>query len=255
MIRGLLLAVQFFTAVPVRKSLPIGRKETIWMLTLYPLVGAMIGAVSWSAAALASGPGGTGPFLTAFVLVLLSAALSGGLHLDGWADTGDAYFSYRERDKRLEIMGDPRIGAFGTMALLFLLLGKLVVLTDLISRGGLVPAFVVFVPFAARAGLAIYLSVSKQAKHSGLLVFFMEKLGRFPLALPAAVLLASGGAAAAVWSGSLLFPVVAVIAVPVAVLFFRSWTARNFGGATGDLAGAFIEGCEMLLWTILLFCT
>jgi adenosylcobinamide-GDP ribazoletransferase len=254
MIRGFLLAVQFFTAVPVRKNLPIGRKETIWMFTLNPVVGALIGAVSWSAAALAAGPGGTGPFLTAFILVLMLAVLSGGLHLDGWADMGDAYFSYRDQNKRLEILGDPRIGAFGTMALLFLLLGKLAVLTELIGREGLMPAFIVFVPFAARAGLSIYLSVSQQAKRSGVLVFFIGKLKGVRIGIPAAAMLALGGTAAAAWSDSLLFPAVGAAAVLMAVLFFRSWTVRNFGGATGDLAGAFVEGCELLLWTILLFC-
>ncbi|KZE38456.1 hypothetical protein AV656_05980 [Bhargavaea cecembensis] len=254
MIRGLLLAIQFFTAVPVRKNLPIGRKEAIWMFTLNPVVGALIGAVSWSAAALAAGPGGTEPFLTAFVLVLMLAVLSGGLHLDGWADMGDAYFSYREKNKRLEILGDPRIGAFGTMALLFLLLGKLAVLSELIGREGLVPAFAVFVPFAARAGLSIYLSITAQAKRSGVLVFFIGKLEGFRIGIPAAAMLALGGAAAAAWSESLLFPAVGVAAVFVAVLIFRNWTVRNFGGATGDLAGAFVEGCELLLWTILLFC-
>lgn len=254
MIRGFLLAVQFFTAVPVRKNLPIGRKESIWMFILNPLVGALIGAVSWTAAALAAGPGGTGPFLTAFILVLMLAVLSGGLHLDGWADTGDAYFSYRDKNKRLEILGDPRIGAFGTMALLFLLLGKLAVLTELMAREGLVTAFIVFVPFAARAGLSIFLSVSPQAKRSGLLVFFKEKLEGFPVFIPAATMLAAGGAAAAVWSGNVVFPAAAATAVIIAVPLFRNWAVRNFRGATGDLAGAFVEGCELLLWTILLFC-
>lgn len=254
MIRGFLLALQFFTSVPVRKNLPIGRSETIWMFTLYPVVGALIGGVSWSAAALAAGPGGTGPFLTAFILVLLFAVLTGGLHLDGWADTGDAYFSYRDRYKRLEIMGDPRIGAFGTMALLFLIIGKLAVLTEWIGREGMVPAVILFVPFAARAALAIYFASSPQAKPSGLFVFFKEKLEGFPIGILAAFLLVAGGLAVAAWSGSLLFPSVAVASVLGAVLFFRRWTIKNFGGATGDLAGAFVEGCELLLWTVLLIC-
>ena len=76
-----------------------------------------------------------GTFLTAVFIVLTGIVLTGGLHLDGWADTGDAFFSYRDREKRLEILEDPRLGAFGTMALVFLIVVKIALFNELLSRG------------------------------------------------------------------------------------------------------------------------
>lgn len=253
MINGFLLALQFFTSVPVRKNLPIGGRETVWMFTLYPIVGGLIGLAAWAASALLSGPAGTGPLLSAFAAVLVFAVFSGGLHLDGWADMGDAYFSYRDREKRLEIMGDPRIGAFGTMALLFLLLGKIAVLNEVIMRGGAGWMVFMLVPFAARAGLALYCSSAPQAKDSGLLVFLGSKAGGARVGIPAALMLLAGLAAASAGLGTVALPAAFLLVVLVAVAGFRQWTIRNFGGATGDLAGAFVEGSELLLWTVLLF--
>ncbi|SIT69874.1 adenosylcobinamide-GDP ribazoletransferase [Edaphobacillus lindanitolerans] len=255
MINGFLLAIQFFTSVPIRKSLPIGQREAVWMFTLYPAVGALIGLAAWTVCAVVTGPGGGGSFLAAFAVVLVFALLSGGLHLDGWADTGDAYFSYRDREKRLEIMADPRIGAFGTMALLFLLIGKLAVLNELIARGGPGPVHFLLVPFAARAGLALFYAHVRPAKGSGLLAFLKGKADGPQVGIPGLAVLAAGTAAAALVSGSVLPAAAIALAVLVSVLAFGKWSVRNFGGATGDHAGAFVEGCEGLLWTVLLFFT
>ncbi|MET3575755.1 adenosylcobinamide-GDP ribazoletransferase [Bhargavaea ullalensis] len=253
MIRGFLLAVQFFTAVPVRRNLPIGRRETVWMFTLYPAVGALIGLAAWGASFLLSGPAGTGSFLSAFAAVLLFAVLSGGLHLDGWADTGDAFFSYRDREKRLEILGDPRIGAFGTMALLFLVAGKLAVLNELISRGGLGWVHFMIVPFAARAGLAMFYGTVPTAKDSGLLAFLKKRADGMQVVVPGLLVLIAGLAAAGLFIGTPEVPLAILAAILAAVFLSGRWAVRHFGGATGDLAGAFVEGSELLLWIVLLF--
>ena len=61
------------------------------------------------------------PLAAAFFVWLSLIFLTGGLHLDGWMDASDAFFSYRDKQKRLEIMKDPRVGAFGVLSIIVLL--------------------------------------------------------------------------------------------------------------------------------------
>ena len=69
---------------------------------------------------------------TAFSIVLLGILLSGGLHMDGFIDTSDAFFSYKDRMKRFEILDDPRVGAFGVMAVVLLIVGKVIIVSEVL---------------------------------------------------------------------------------------------------------------------------
>ncbi|WP_148091983.1 adenosylcobinamide-GDP ribazoletransferase, partial [Paenibacillus sp. 598K] len=74
------------------------------------------------------------PTLPAAVLVLIAwAALTGGLHLDGWMDTADGVLSHRSRERMLEIMRDSRVGAMGVIAGTLLLMFKLSLLASLLA--------------------------------------------------------------------------------------------------------------------------
>ena len=103
--------------------------------------------------------------------------LTGGLHMDGFADMGDAFFSYRDKEKRLEILDDPRIGAFGAMALILLIVVKIALLEELIHRNIELLPFFIAVPFLARAGMNVYFSSTRLAKEKGIAHFFKGKLG------------------------------------------------------------------------------
>src|SRR5699024_7898278 len=60
----------------------------------------------------------------AFLLWLFIIIFTGGLHLDAWIDCSDAYFSYQDQEKRLHIMKDSRIGAFGVLSVIVLLAAR-----------------------------------------------------------------------------------------------------------------------------------
>ena len=115
---GLLLAIQFFTSVPIRKELPMERKSVTAMYIALPFIGGLIGLAMYGVAMLFTDGIGTGSLLASVFVVVAGIVLTGGLHMDGFADTGDAFFSYRDKEKRLEILDDPRLGAFGTMAVI-----------------------------------------------------------------------------------------------------------------------------------------
>lgn len=247
---GLLLAFQFFSAIPVRKEVPVKSPQVTAMYSFLPLVGAVIGTMLALALWLMRDVAEVGPLLAAFILALLLWGLTGGLHMDGLADTGDAYFSHRSRGRRLEIMGDPRIGAFGAMVLIFAIAGKIILLAELIPA---MPLFVMAaIPIISRIGLPILSLYSTPAKPDGLAAHFGRLANRRTVAL-----------AMAAWALSLFFILGAACGWPLALALFAvtglalwlygNWCNRNFGGVTGDLLGAYAEGMELMLWGMLLF--
>jgi len=253
-VNGLLLAFQFFTSVPIRKELPMDRKDVTGMYVALPFVGGLIGLAMYSVAVLFTNVIGTGSLLASVFVVVAGIALTGGLHMDGFADMGDAFFSYRDKEKRLEIMDDPRIGAFGTMALVLLIIVKIALIQELLHRGDGFLLFFIAVPLLARAGMNVYFSTTLLAKEKGIAHFFKEKMATRSLMAWSI----GTGIAVVVVLGFILHsigvPVVLLIVVSGAVLVFRSWSLKHFGGVSGDLCGAFIEGTEALLWLAIIIC-
>jgi adenosylcobinamide-GDP ribazoletransferase len=251
---GLLLAVQFFTAIPIRKELPLGRREVTAMYVALPFVGGAIGLAMYGVSELLLNFLGFGTFLAAVLIVLTGIILTGGLHLDGWADTGDAFFSYNEREKRLEILDDPRLGAFGTMGLVLLIIVKIALFNEILMRGTENIALFIAIPFLARAAMNLYFSTVRLAKDKGIAHFFKEKISTnrligWTLVSGAVILFAVGFVL-----NSLLIPVVIAAVLAIAFFMFRNWSLKHFGGVSGDLCGAFIEGMEAVLWlTVLCF--
>ncbi len=251
---GILLALQFFTAIPVKKELPLGRKEVTAMYVALPFVGAAIGLAIYAVSVFMLDVVHVGPLLAAVFVLLAGIVLTGGLHLDGWADTGDAFFSYRDRDKRLEILDDPRLGAFGTMALVLLIVVKIALFHEILVRGTGNLALFIVIPFLARAALNVYFTTVPLAKDKGIAHFFKEKMtGRVVIGcsvVSSVVVLVAVGLV----MNSLLLAMGLFVVLVVVLFGFRSWSLKHFGGVSGDLCGAFIEGTEALLWmTVLCF--
>ncbi|MFJ7934273.1 adenosylcobinamide-GDP ribazoletransferase [Sporosarcina sp. NPDC096371] len=249
---GMLLALQFFTAVPINKELPLGRKEVTTMYVALPFVGAAIGFAMYAVSLLMLDVVNVSTLLASVVILLVGIVLTGGLHLDGWADTGDAFFSYRDRAKRLEILDDPRLGAFGTMALVLLIVVKIALFNEILLRGTGSMALFIAIPFLARAGLNVYFSTTRLAKEKGIAHFFKEKMAGnvvmgCSLASSVLVLIAVGW-----WMNSIWIPVGLSVVLAIALFVFRRWSLKHFGGVSGDLCGAFIEGTEVLLWMTVL---
>lgn len=231
--RGALAAVGFLTLVPVpavaTEDLPLGR---FW----FPLVGAGIGAAAggvdwWLTPLLGRG-------LAAVAAVAVLAISTGGLHLDGLADTADGFFGGHSREQRLAIMRDPRLGAFGTIAVVLVLLGEFSALTDL-SRGSELLALSVAGGVSRWAVLLVLLSLP-YARDEGLGSVWRSRW-RLRVALigtAEVVLLAWLGG----WGGVRALGLAGLGAVLVSCL-----ALRRIGGATGDVYGAVVEVCQLLV--------
>lgn len=247
---SILLALQFFTSWPVHRELPMGKKEVSGMYIALPVIGGAIGALLAAVLLLAVQLGFNG-FLAAILVLLAGLVATGGLHADGFADTGDAFFSYRDRERRLDIMEDPRLGAFGTMSILVLFILKIGVFIELAGMPG---GWLLLIagPLLSRAALVVYFVGTPTAKRSGIASFFQQHFlpGRMITGVVLTALIALS--AIGFYFSSVLAAAVTGLLLIVSVYLFRRWSLKHFGGVTGDLCGAFIEGMEVVIWLILI---
>lgn len=117
--RKLLIATSFFTRIPIKLK-GVTSEEFYDSMILIPIVGVFIGLVLFGVSFLLSFIHFTE--LQALLMIIGYIWLTGGLHLDGFADTTDALFSARDHKKMMEIMKDSRLGAFGAIGLILLIL-------------------------------------------------------------------------------------------------------------------------------------
>ena len=212
----------------------IGR-AAVW----FPFVGLLIGAVVWGVWA---GLGWLLPPAVAGILALAAwIALTGGLHLDGLADCCDGLLASAAPERRLEIMRDPRLGVFGAVGLMLVLLLKAASLAALTpaAGGGILLATSLARWCVLPAGLL------PRARPEGLGAEYASGLRPWSLAvgalIPLALMIALGWRAVAA-------AVLGLVAAGLALLFAR----RRIGGVTGDVFGFMIELVETTMLVALL---
>jgi adenosylcobinamide-GDP ribazoletransferase len=224
-------ALAFLTVLPIaaRDGAPgerLGR-------AVFPAVGLLLGLAAWVALWLGSLL--AGPLLGAVAALATLALLTGGLHLDGFADCADGLLVPGSRERRLEIMRDPRLGAFGVIALALLLLADAAVLQRLGVHAAL-PALVAAGAFSRLAMLAVLVALP-YVRPDGL---GRAAAGRGLRDLALGALLAAPALFLDWPHAALGVGLAAVVAAAVAAL------ARNrIGGATGDVYGAVSEIAQL----------
>lgn len=250
---GFLLAWQFFSAVPIKKQLDMNAKTVTWMYGFLPIVGLLMGSIISSGVFILSRYSEISDLMLAILIVIGMIVLTGGLHLDGWIDMSDAFFSYGEKEKRLEILDDPRTGAFGVISVFCLLVLKIGVIYEMLLFGQLaIVPFLIFIPFIARMGMLFYFATMQPAKEKGLAAYFKGIVIQNKLAVLIGV---QSILAFVFWLYMGVFSLfILVVVMLIAVVIYRNWSKKHFGGVTGDLLGALGEGLEVVLWLTILLC-
>ncbi|PKM05483.1 MAG: adenosylcobinamide-GDP ribazoletransferase [Gammaproteobacteria bacterium HGW-Gammaproteobacteria-6] len=237
----LLIAVQFLTRLPVSLPRLPEPQENGRSLLWYPAVGLLIGALLAALPWLLSD---TSALLQAAVLLTVWVWLSGALHLDGLADTADAWVGgHGDRERTLAIMKDPACGPMGVIALILTLLLKFAALTSLVSSSS-AWLTLLLVPWIGRLLLPVLLTSTPYARPGGLGQVLVDNA---PPSLPwwlTVHALTISTIALVVWGTLALLPLLAVM---VFTLYWRRVLIRRLGGTTGDTAGALLEMAETLL--------
>lgn len=247
-----MLAIQFFTAIPVRKQFDMNARSVTWMYGWLPVLGLLMGSILAGIVHIGTTSLQLTPLFIAILLVIGMVMLTGGLHLDGWVDMSDAYFSYGEKEKRLEILDDPRTGAFGAISLVCLLLLKVGVLYEALQHGSsaLIP-YLICIPMLGRIAIQLYFLTMNTSKEKGIAAYF-KKTVQAPLLRVFLACYVIGLLVTALYLQLVGLAVLLVVLI-VIVVIYRHWTYKNFGGMSGDLLGALCEGTELALWMTVLF--
>ncbi|MBW0237313.1 adenosylcobinamide-GDP ribazoletransferase [Pseudomonas sp. D1HM] len=204
-------------------------------LLYYPLVGLLFGVLLWGLNALLAG---TPSLLHAALLLTAWVLLSGGLHLDGLADSADAWLGgFGDRERTLTIMKDPRSGPIAVVALVLVLLLKFCALLALIEQQHSVALLIV--PLIGRSALLGVFLTTPYVRAGGLGQALADHLPRkagwwvLGLSAVACVLLAG---VAGLWALGL---------AAAGFVWLRQLMMRRLGGTTGDTAGALLELLEV----------
>lgn len=217
-----------------------------YALCFLPLIGVIVGGVELLWLLLAQHLE-MDTFLYAAAATAIPVLLTGGIHLDGFTDTCDALSSYAEREKRLEILKDPHVGAFGVMDLAVLLLFQFGLYGQFYQNPVLRWVLALGFPLARCFGGLSVVSLPC-AKSSGLAHTFAQASHRRRvggiLLVQALLLLAGMAFLSLLWTGVLL------VVGGLLLLLFRRVCLRVFGGVTGDLAGLCITCGETLVLTL-----
>jgi len=238
--RALGEALRFLSVIPVPGKPP---KNSAGVPAAYPWAGLILGLITaagaWLAGWVFSAAG------TAVTVVSIRIALTGGLHMDGLADLADGTGGGRDREKRLAIMSDSRLGTFGALALLLMTALQISIIAELLqSAGNRTPleAFfpLIFAPVLSRGIIPLMMKVFPSARPGG-----MGDRNRRSAGLSAVIT-----ALVSVIFIAVFFYGTAGLIVTAAVILLIFIPAarinRQLSGLTGDVYGALIETADLL---------
>ena len=247
MLKSLIIALAMYSKLPV-PNIDWDEKNMRYAMCFFPVVGVIIGALVFGAGQLILRYTECGKLFFAAVMTMIPVAVTGGIHLGGFADTIDAVSSYKDREKKLEILKDPHTGAFAVIGLCAYFLITAALWSE-VNLKTLSLAVWMYPISRALSGLSV---VSfRSAKSSGLLRTFQERADRKRTRIVLSIWLMSL-AAGAIY----IFRVQGAIIVTAALLvffYYYKMSFKQFGGITGDLAGYFLQICELVMLTVVAF--
>lgn len=244
-LKSMCMAFAMYSKIPMPK-IEWEAKNMKYVLCFFPLIGIVQGIIFYFLWTIRECIGVYLPF-PMFVLVgcVVPVVLTGGIHMDGFLDTMDALHSWQEKEKKLEILKDPHVGAFACISLVcyFCLYGAGLYLIQ--TRRQLLFLTVGF--FLSRTFSAVTLILVKSAKKDGLLYTFATNAQKKMVMLVLFV-----GCVSAFFASWLLYGMHGLTAVFLSLLvvfIYISMAQKRFGGLTGDLAGFFVTVYELVfLW-------
>jgi len=231
-----LAAFRFLTIIPLPGRQP-SPKEVGRSIAYFPLVGVIIGLIlallNWLLGLVLP------PALVNVLLVVSLAAISGGLHLDGFVDTCDGMVGHKTVAERWRVMKDSRAGAFGIIGVCLLLLVKYVSLNN-VPASWLVPTLLLM-PVLSRWAMVYAVFAYSYAKPSGLGKVFKREADL------SAFLVATVVALAVAILPAQLSGLIIMFGTWIIVTALAFYLKNRFGGLTGDTYGAINEIAEVLV--------
>lgn len=241
LINGMFTAFSLYSAIPVPRT-EWNKKNIRFALCFMPLIGLLIGIFSLGWFALCT-RFEVSAVLYAVVAVLMPILVSGGIHMDGFIDTSDAFGSHAVREKKLEILKDPHIGAFGVLFCAVQLLFSFGLWVQLFEKPRYIGiAAIAYV--ASRCLNAISIAWFPTAKNTGLAYLFNGSSDKKTVII--SCLLVFACCIYVFTRISMLWGMFALIVFTGYFFLHRRYCLWEYGGNTGDLAGFMLQNLELL---------
>ncbi len=242
-LRLLLLAISFFTRIPVRLSPPVTPEQLNQASRYFAVVGLIIGSICALVYAVSA------EFFPKTIAVLIAMAASllitGAFHEDGWADVWDGFGGGWSVEQKLNIMKDSRLGTYGAAALFVILLLKFqslmalaspvlgLILANTLSRV-VATSLIVSMPYVTEDATSKVKPVAQVLSNNSLMILLLT------------------GLVVSLW----YLPIGQCILLFVILFLFRAllafWFTRQLGGYTGDCLGAAQQSSEIVIYLSLL---
>lgn len=240
-LESLVIAFSMYSKVPMPK-VNWTKENMRFSMCYFPLVGIFCGglALLWYYMALVLG---VGEIFRAVLFTLIPVFVTGGIHMDGFLDTVDALSSWQSPEKRLEILKDPNSGAFAVLFCGVYLLSYAAIWSEIEEAQATGVLAVSFLYSRALSGFSVTRFCC--AKNSGLVATFanMSDKKRAGRILGAQAFLYGAAMLLVDWR----YGAAAVLAGLAVFAYYRSMSYRKFGGITGDIAGYFLQLCEIAM--------
>ena len=242
-INDFLLFFQFFTRIPINKSLNCGQENFKRGSIFFPVVGLFIGVVQWLVYYLLMK---VLPInITAVFVVIIPIVITGGLHVDGLGDTCDGFFSFKgDKDKIIEIMKDSTVGTYATIAIVFDMLARYAATSTIIEMK--LPFMLILAPIIGRFTVVFISFIGKNAKKTGSGNIFIGNIDVKRLVITGII---------AIMFGTLLIgfrkSIILIVSALLLSFLFNKFCESKITGLTGDSLGANNELVEIL--TMILF--
>lgn len=242
-INDFLLFFQFFTRIPINKSLNCGQENFKRGSIFFPVVGLFIGVVQWL---VYYGVMKVLPInITAVFIVIIPIIITGGLHVDGLGDTCDGFFSFKgDKYKIIEIMKDSTVGTYATIAVVFDMLVRYAAVSTVIERN--LPLILITTPIIARFSVVFISFIGKNAKETGSGNIFIGNIDVKRLVIAAFITIILGTLLIGFYKSVIL-----MLSAILLSFLFNKFCESKITGLTGDTLGANNELVEIL--TMVLF--
>lgn len=225
---GFLLLTQFMTRFPVPFKVSYDAVVLGRAVKYFPLLGLIIGVVL-ALAFLFIGQFIENSLIVALIIVIIEILITGGIHIDGLSDSFDGLFSYRDKERILEIMKDSRVGANGALVMMVYLMAKVLLISELGWE------FLLIMPVVSRLNTVVHAGFGHYAREEGMGKTIVDEttikgvlFATFTALLISTIFIQ--------WQGILVVGVAFVFG-----LVCLHYIQKRIDGITGDTMGAVLE--------------
>lgn len=229
--KALNMALSMFTIIPLPKY-EWDDKVAKHIMKLYPLIGLIVGCL-WYFSFFILNKLNVPMMLMAAIILSVPYLLTGFLHLDGFMDVSDALLSRRDKEEKLRILKDSRVGAFSVIAVLLLLIIEFSGVFTLLEKN-IDMKILVFIPIASRAINGYFIVSKEMIGESSLGKFFKNGTGKIDEVILIGIYV---GVAVLTFFAFGINYLIAILGMGAISLILLSKVRKELGGINGDVAG------------------